>query len=343
MERRWWACVATTVCIATVARADVVRVRDIRSPLYCTVVQDAPTTVALVFDDGLYTFDRSSIETIERTPAVAGAFGKPRISPWRAAMIAAGAAPWSKTEPLRQIPATVIDIGVLRHVPYKSHRLGSTYELNVYGDPNAPAGVEIGFYPGPGVDSPRCMINCLALAIELLGNQGDIAILKAMSLAGDKVDRNGLSMEITPPSAPDSYGGWWISVYDQAKLDKERASDAEITEISDAFKDLDGVDAAPQAPSQAPDKTRTATPGGSGGNAATSTPAPLLDSGWRKSDFQYSKRKSVAPTPTSAPKEPEVPATPSVGSDGGGGGGRVYVRGYTRKDGTYVSPHSRRR
>jgi len=33
----------------------------------------------------------------------------------------------------------------------------------------------------------------------------------------------------------------------------------------------------------------------------------------------------------------------SGGSSSGGGGGSVYVRGYTRRDGTYVAPHTRRR
>lgn len=31
----------------------------------------------------------------------------------------------------------------------------------------------------------------------------------------------------------------------------------------------------------------------------------------------------------------------SYGSDGGGGGGSVYVRPYTRDDGSYVQPHYR--
>lgn len=46
---------------------------------------------------------------------------------------------------LVQIPATVIDKGVLRNVPYKSYRAGD-YEVNVYGDPDQPARVEIGVY-----------------------------------------------------------------------------------------------------------------------------------------------------------------------------------------------------
>src|SRR5688572_1173986 len=51
--------------------------------------------------------------------------------------------PWAKN--LKQIPSTVIDKGVLRAVPYTSYRAGEV-ELNLYGDPEAPACFEIGIH-----------------------------------------------------------------------------------------------------------------------------------------------------------------------------------------------------
>jgi hypothetical protein len=54
-----------------------------------------------------------------------------------------GKQPWITS--LRQIPATVVDKGVMRNVPYLSFQSGD-YELNVYGDPDNPAGVEIGIH-----------------------------------------------------------------------------------------------------------------------------------------------------------------------------------------------------
>ena len=50
--------------------------------------------------------------------------------------------PWATD--FRQIPATVIDNGVLRNVPYKSYNAAKDYEVNLYGDPQSPAGLEIG-------------------------------------------------------------------------------------------------------------------------------------------------------------------------------------------------------
>src|SRR5687768_9260968 len=46
----------------------------------------------------------------------------------------------------KQIPATVVDVGQLKFIPYLSFRVGEDRELNVYGDPAAPACVEIGLY-----------------------------------------------------------------------------------------------------------------------------------------------------------------------------------------------------
>src|SRR4051794_37007832 len=54
---------------------------------------------------------------------------------------AARAQPWGAD--LKQIPATVIEVGELASVPYLSFA-GNDIELNVYGDPEKPAGIEVG-------------------------------------------------------------------------------------------------------------------------------------------------------------------------------------------------------
>ena len=47
---------------------------------------------------------------------------------------------------LVEIPATVIDVADFKNVPYKSFRVNEDVELNIYGDPENPAGVELGIY-----------------------------------------------------------------------------------------------------------------------------------------------------------------------------------------------------
>jgi len=65
---------------------------------------------------------------------------------WQRIILRAANQPWVSN--LNQIPATVIDAGVFKSVPYLSFSISGNYELNVYGDPDAPAAVEIGLYRG---------------------------------------------------------------------------------------------------------------------------------------------------------------------------------------------------
>ena len=128
---------------------------------------------------------------------------------------------------LEQIPATVIEQGVLRRVPYLSHRAGDV-EVNVYGDPDAPVCVEIGL---PGADLAR-RAACRDALADLLPEAADRAALSGLDLAKGKTTRSGLSLEITPETAVDAFGMWWASAYDSAAIEAARASDGELKDLS---------------------------------------------------------------------------------------------------------------
>lgn len=162
---------------------------------------------------------------------------------------------------LQQIPATVVDKGPLRHVPYLSYSAGDV-EFNVYGDPDAPACLEIGTSSGDSARRSACHDALAALLPDLEGRF-------VFSTAPGKQTREGLTFEITPETAPDAYGRWWVSVYDATLLDGSRASAAELGSV--------------------------AGPRPAGDEAARSRP-----------------------------------------------GGKVYVKGYYRKDGTYVPAHEKK-
>jgi hypothetical protein len=104
-----------------------------------------------------------------------------------------------------------------------------------------------------------------------------------LKLSGGKTLKGGLVLEITPPDAPDAYGGWWISAYSLPLLRGSTATSAAV--------------------------------------AAVSVP--------REEAVQ-----SAEWTPTEI-----IRARPSST----GSSGRVYVRSYTRKDGTFVRAHTRKR
>ncbi len=135
--------------------------------------------------------------------------------------------PWGSS--LLQVPATLVSAGTLRNVPYASLRAGN-FEVNVYGDPDAPAGLEVGVYGS--VHSAISRRVCLAALKRALADPADQAFLDGLPLDGGKKARAGLTFEVTPPTAPDAFGGWWISVYDEKALDQQRASDAELAVIT---------------------------------------------------------------------------------------------------------------
>ncbi|MGC4074807.1 MAG: hypothetical protein QM760_20345 [Nibricoccus sp.] len=184
-------------------------------------------------------------------------------------------------ETIEEIPATVVDTGILKFVPYASHRIGPNRELNIYGDPEKPTCVEIGLYREL-LNSPEEKARCIQLLQRLVP---DIKIT-GLSLNGDKMLKNGVVAEVTTPDSPDAYGGWWVSVYSLSRLRGESGERSTVSEVI--------VDRA-------------------------AAPEVLQAAGWTSDQFTYAR----PPSGTSS-------------------GHRVYVKGYTRKNGTYVRPHSRR-
>jgi hypothetical protein len=131
---------------------------------------------------------------------------------------------------LQQIPATVIDKGPLRHVPYKSFRAGD-YEINVYGDPTEPAAIEAGIYKSLLRDK-KAKSNCIDLICALLPIEEDRQIVHSLSLDKDTKERDGITFEITPETDEDAYGGWWLSLYNKNALEASRASPSELKTIT---------------------------------------------------------------------------------------------------------------
>jgi hypothetical protein len=135
----------------------------------------------------------------------------------------------AKTQPwgadLKQIPATVIDVGDLTNVPYMSFA-GKDVELNVYGDPAKPAGLEI----GTKSDSAELRAQIRGF-IALLLKTEDAGQLQTLA-EGSKQETNGLALEITLPTAQDAYGAWWVTASHPVGLKGAQASVGELGELS---------------------------------------------------------------------------------------------------------------
>jgi hypothetical protein len=88
--------------------------------------------------------------------------GSGRLAKWDHALKLVAERPWAAK--MTQIPATVVDKGIMKNVPYLSHRAGN-FEFNVYGDPDQPACLEIGVYGTiiPKSDRKDCAETMMAL------------------------------------------------------------------------------------------------------------------------------------------------------------------------------------
>jgi len=228
------------LCMATAASADSIRLKN-GGTLDGVIVKDGDGAVVVRLKYATVTLDRGDIDSIEKkAPEAAAPVTAARLARWDRCIEVVAARPWAGQ--LRQIPATVIDKGILKNVPYMSHRSGTT-EFNLYGDPDDPAGLEIGVTKEL-LKSDAAKQECLEVMAALLGDPKDVAALRSLQLKPGKVERDGVTVEITPETAEDAYEGWWISVYSRKLLDEARATDEELKRIAVTEEELEKEEAA---------------------------------------------------------------------------------------------------
>jgi hypothetical protein len=194
-----------------------------------TVLQTGEGSSTVAVSYGTVTVSTGDVESVESSePAPEATPGVGRLSKWDRCLQVLVAS--RKNGPaVTPIAATVIDKGEFRNVPYQSHRSGDL-EFNVYGDPDDPACIEIGIYQkSPSMEARK---ECLQTMVSLLNDPKDREALKSESLDEGKIERAGLTFEVTPSIAEDAYGAWWISIYDAKLVDQQRATDKELPQIT---------------------------------------------------------------------------------------------------------------
>ncbi len=123
-----------------------------------------------------------------------------------------------------QIPATRIDTGYLKNVPYLSFHINKHGEMNIYGTPKDPACVEIGTYER-GEKLKKFQSIARQFLAGYISSRKAIATLYHLDVRGDKTQIGQFIYRVVPPSDPESLGGWWLSIYDPIRLQKARVSD----------------------------------------------------------------------------------------------------------------------
>ena len=76
-----------------------------------------------------------------------------------------------------------------------------------------------------------------------LGSRDEVAALYKIGLTKGKAKAGTISFEITPPTAPDAEGAWWVSLYNLKSLDAVRLPKAKydaLTKPPNEVIDRDG-------------------------------------------------------------------------------------------------------
>jgi hypothetical protein len=360
-----------------------------------TVLQTNGAELLLLTPHAVFSFSRSNIKEIKaEAEEVPRSFNTNRLSDFNRTILALSKQLWATN--ITPIPATVIDKGILRNVPYSSFECGENYEVNIYGDLDHPAGIEIGIYKTLNDDRSR-QNNCVTFMRDLLDESGDKEFVQALDITKDLKIRDDLTFEISPPSSDDSYNGWWVSVYSAKQLSLARATDSEMKHIS-----LSKVDVGKQSTDGDPSQwsaqelklapvaiPMTITFTNRDREVISNAAVRIYEQGvsiiWEKDTgaaglvkladlpeslrnrFGYDPVKAEAADASEKEKKTRSQqyyaaqaalaaqqyqgATPTQNfgdsgyqSDGyQSGGGSVYVRGYTRSNGTYVSGYTRSR
>ena len=157
------------------------------------------------------------------------------LPPWR--MIVQDLRTDDNIKSFRQIPATAVDNGHLKNIPYLSFRINGRTELNVYGDPANPVCIEFGIYErGERITQFKKIVR--AYLAGILSSRDEVAALYSLDEKGGKSQVGKFTFEVTPPTAPDAYGGWWLSIYDPKRLDGARVSDNQYAKVTLPFHEV---------------------------------------------------------------------------------------------------------
>jgi hypothetical protein len=210
------------------AWADTIHLRN-GGTLEGVILKKSEDGVVVLLKYATVTIGSFEIESVEQ-PAQAPVDARARLQTWERCFHAIVAHPWSND--LARIPARVIENGPCRNVPYVLHASGD-YQFALYGDPDAPACLELGLSGTLLVDS-TARKECIDLMASFLRKAGDQETLRALSLRGGKKESDGLNFEISQD--PDSRGRetWWVSVSDPAALDQARVTDKQLESLVSA-------------------------------------------------------------------------------------------------------------
>ena len=249
-------------------RADVVVLQS-GAVITGTILQQDGNGVLLQMEYGTFRYPLNLVREVRKEAAAARHVSNNGqvIPDWAQIVSVLANNPWADS--LQQVPAPVISYSLFKNIPYISFRCAAGgYEINIYGDLNNPAAIQVGAMAYLH-DDAAAKSNCVNFVCSVLASADARKMVRALDFTRKEVlQSGGMTGETILPGEWGSYGGWWVLVYNQNLLASAQASEAEMLALTQPR-----VATAPPLPAPAP----TAASDTSANNSAAATgtaPAP---------------------------------------------------------------------
>jgi hypothetical protein len=215
----------TVLCLlgaAAAARGDTVTFPS-GGQMKGVVLSQNDDQVVLRIRHGLMTLNPTQIASITKEDTLAQASS--RLAPWDACFMALRTRKWGPE--LRPTVALVIDSGPFKNVPYERDMAGAR-EFSIYGDPDSPAGFEVGLTKSlcTAQDARKEASEVLA---SFLSDPKDREVLASLKLGETgKAERGDLIFEVEQGQNAEGVATWWLSVYNVRALEAARVSGQDL-------------------------------------------------------------------------------------------------------------------
>lgn len=322
------------------------------------VLQQDSNGVLIQMEYGTFRYPLSLISDVKKEAAAAPHVSNngQRIPDWAQIVTLLANNGWAQE--LKQVPATVINSGIWRNVPYISFRCAfGGYEINIFGDLNNPAAIQVGAmnYLKQSADAKS---NCVAFICSVLPSADDRKMVRALNLNQQDVQKKaGMTFATIQPDDPASFGGWWVSVYNESELASAQASETELMAITQPRAAAAQPVAAtaqpaatatiavaqPGAPAQQP-AAATAQPAATTAQPAPTTYQPVVATTYYGATPAWTAEELATARPAAAAAYASGTTERTAGTTErpSSTAGMVYPRSYTRTGGAYGHAAPRR-
>jgi hypothetical protein len=312
--------------VALTAQADVVVLQS-GAVVTGNILQQDANGVLLQMEAGTYRYPLAWIKDVKKEAAAARHVSNNGqvIPDWAQIVTLLAGNSWAQG--MKQVPATMIEAGNYRNVPYVSFRCGNgLYEVNIYGDLNQPAAVQIGAMDYLHQTSQE-KSNCVNFLCSVLASADARKNVRALSLTEKDSQRDsGFTFTTILPGEWGSYGGWWVSACNTNALAAAQATDGEIASLTQSPSTTNVVNitntvVVSTAATSASSTSATTTTGDSGQITSSGTYS------YAGYGYGWTAEEMAAAHPPAANSAATYPTAT---------GNKVYPRSYSRPAGGYA-------